>query len=381
MRPEPATTTGSPTLTVPTTTVPEKPRKAASGRLTHCTGKRNGAVSPRPLTSTVSRWASSDGPSYQGVRLLERATVVAVARRDRHRQQRAQAQGRGERLEGALDLPEAALGEIDQVHLVDRQHDIADAEQRDDRGMATGLLDQPVAGIDQQDGEIGVRRAGRHVARELLVARRVGDDEGAPRAGEEAVGDVDGDALLALGLQPVEQQREVDSSPAVPKRREFSRSAASWSSSRPAESAIRRPIRVDLPSSTEPQARKRSALLCCRLHRIQQSSVSEVALALLALHRIVARAHRPAGRCARRLARPRNSSITACDVLGIRFDRAGQRPAAERPEAHAAGLDLLVGVQVQALVVDRDPGIAARAAPGRSAAKYSGTIEMDSAWM
>jgi hypothetical protein len=27
---------------------------------------------------------------------------------------------------------------------------------------------------------------------------------------EEAVGDVDGDALLALGLQPVDEQREVD---------------------------------------------------------------------------------------------------------------------------------------------------------------------------
>jgi hypothetical protein len=51
-------------------------------------------------------------------------------------------------------------------------------------------------------------------------------------------------------------------SPAVPKRRESSRRAASWSSSKPEESAIRRPIKVDLPSSTEPQARKRSALRC-----------------------------------------------------------------------------------------------------------------------
>ena len=39
---------------------------------------------------------------------------------------------------------------------------------------------------------------------------RIGDDEGAPRRREEAVGDIDGDALLALGLQPVDQQREVD---------------------------------------------------------------------------------------------------------------------------------------------------------------------------
>jgi hypothetical protein len=49
-----------------------------------------------------------------------------------------------------------------------------------------------------------------HVARILLVAGRVGDDEGAPRRGEIAVGHVDSDALLALGFQPVEQQSEID---------------------------------------------------------------------------------------------------------------------------------------------------------------------------
>jgi hypothetical protein len=42
------------------------------------------------------------------------------------------------------------------------------------------------------------------------VAGRIGDDELALVGREEAVGDVDGDALLALGLQAVDQQREVD---------------------------------------------------------------------------------------------------------------------------------------------------------------------------
>jgi len=41
------------------------------------------------------------------------------------------------------------------------------------------------------------------------VPGRVGDDELAPFGGEEAVGHVDGDALLALGRQPVDQQREI----------------------------------------------------------------------------------------------------------------------------------------------------------------------------
>jgi hypothetical protein len=42
------------------------------------------------------------------------------------------------------------------------------------------------------------------------VARRVGHDELAPGRREVPVGDVDRDALLALGRQAVEQQRVVD---------------------------------------------------------------------------------------------------------------------------------------------------------------------------
>jgi hypothetical protein len=44
----------------------------------------------------------------------------------------------------------------------------------------------------------------------LLVARRVGDNEATPWGREIAVGDVDGDALLALGAEAVEQKRIVD---------------------------------------------------------------------------------------------------------------------------------------------------------------------------
>ena len=76
--------------------------------------------------------------------------------------------------------------------------------------MAPGLRQHALARIDQHHGQIGVGGAGRHVARVLLMARRVGDDEAALVGGEEAIGDIDGDALLALGLQPVDQQREID---------------------------------------------------------------------------------------------------------------------------------------------------------------------------
>jgi len=42
------------------------------------------------------------------------------------------------------------------------------------------------------------------------MAGRIGDDELALGAGEEAVGDVDGDALLALGGKAVDEEGEVD---------------------------------------------------------------------------------------------------------------------------------------------------------------------------
>ena len=103
-----------------------------------------------------------------------------------------------------------SCGESDQVDLVHRQHDMADAEQRGDIGVAPRLRQHALARVDQDDGEFGVGRAGRHVAGVLLVAGRVGDDEFALVGGEEAIGDVDGDALLALGFEPVHQQREID---------------------------------------------------------------------------------------------------------------------------------------------------------------------------
>jgi len=61
---------------------------------------------------------------------------------------------------------------------VDRQHDVADAEQRDDIGMPEcPCVKQALARIDKDHGKIGVGCAGRHIARILLVAGCIGDDE------------------------------------------------------------------------------------------------------------------------------------------------------------------------------------------------------------
>jgi len=86
---------------------------------------------------------------------------------------------------------------------------VADPEQRRQERVPPRLLQHALARVDQDQREVGRRRAGHHVPRVLQVPRRVGDDELAPGRGEVAVGDVDRDALLALGPQPVGEQREI----------------------------------------------------------------------------------------------------------------------------------------------------------------------------
>ena len=98
---------------------------------------------------------------------------------------------------------------VDEVHLVDAQHEVANLEQRRDHRVAPRLLEHTLARVDEHEREVGGRRAGHHVARVLHVARRVGDDELATRRREVAVRDVDRDALLALGAEAVGEQREV----------------------------------------------------------------------------------------------------------------------------------------------------------------------------
>ena len=57
------------------------------------------------------------------------------------------------------------------------------------------------------------------------MAGRIGDDKLAPVGGEEAISDVDGDALLALGSQTVDQKGEVDLLPLRASTRMTARSA------------------------------------------------------------------------------------------------------------------------------------------------------------
>jgi hypothetical protein len=136
--------------------------------------------------------------------------VVALERGEWHDAQVAHLEAGGEVAVLALDPLEHLLRPADEVHLVDGHDDVLDAEQGDDEAVAARLLLDAVAGVDQDDGQVAVRRARRHVARVLLVARTVGDDEFAPARREVAIGHVDRDALLALRLEAVHQERQID---------------------------------------------------------------------------------------------------------------------------------------------------------------------------
>ena len=158
-------------------------------------------------TSTVSRYSSRLGPSNHGVRSLSRDDVVAVERADRNRIERA---AREERREVGRDALEDVAVEVHEVHLVDGEREVLDAEQLRDARVAPRLLEHAVPRVDEQNRHVGRRGAGGHVARVLLVSGRVGQDELAPARREVAVRDVDRDALLALGAEAVGEEREID---------------------------------------------------------------------------------------------------------------------------------------------------------------------------
>ncbi len=138
--------------------------------------------------------------------------VVAFERRHRHEVHRGglHLQAFGELQVVGLDRLEHALIEVLEVHLVDGHNDVLDAQQRGDEAVATGLGLHAVTGVDQDDRQVTGGGTGGHVAGVLLMAGGVGDDELALGGGEIAVRDIDGDALLTLGLQAIDQQCQVD---------------------------------------------------------------------------------------------------------------------------------------------------------------------------
>ena len=148
--------------------------------------------------------------------------VPTLQRRDRHDRRGGQAGVGRKGFQRAADVLVGQRRVAHRVQLVDGKQHRRHPQQLQQQAVAARLRQQLQAGVgpvqlgrvDQHHGGIGLRRGGDHVARVLLVARRVADDELARFGAEVAVGHVDGDALLALRLQPVRQLRQVRLAPA-----------------------------------------------------------------------------------------------------------------------------------------------------------------------
>jgi len=76
-----------------------------------------------------------------------------------------------------LDGAEGRFVVADQIHLVHCNQNVAHAQQRCNVRMAARLDQYAFAGVDQHHRRIGRGRAGGHVARVLLMARRIRNDE------------------------------------------------------------------------------------------------------------------------------------------------------------------------------------------------------------
>ncbi len=109
-----------------------------------------------------------------------------------------------------FDLAEHGLAEVHEVDLVHGHDHVRHAQQLQHGQVPAGLLQDTLAGVDEHDDGIRGGRAGHRVLGVLHVPGAVREDEAAAVRGEVAVGDVDGDALLALGTQAVGQQGQVD---------------------------------------------------------------------------------------------------------------------------------------------------------------------------
>ena len=134
--------------------------------------------------------------------------------------------------------------EIDAVHLVDDDGDLPDAEQMQQIAVTPGLVAHAFERVDDQDRAVGLRGAGDHVAQEFGMAGRIDQHDVARRRAEADLRGVDGDALVALGLQRVEQERPFERH-APPRLTALS--VSSLPSGRPPVSWSSRPTSVDLP--------------------------------------------------------------------------------------------------------------------------------------
>ncbi len=102
---------------------------------------------------------------------------------------------------------EAFRAEIDAVHLVDDDSDLFDAEQMQQIAVPPRLVAHAFQRVDDEHCAVGLCRAGDHVTQKFGMAGSVDQHYVARARTETDLRGIDGDALIPLGLQGVQQER------------------------------------------------------------------------------------------------------------------------------------------------------------------------------
>ena len=184
--PRGSTTTSCPARTMPPAICPLKPRKSCNF------GSRGIVRTIDPLHGKSQRVqipVAGDVDGFQ-MRQQRRAfdTTACASKRSTTLSPFKRADGnefhvaqhvkpRQEILNLVADFGKPLLAPVHEVHFVDGDDEVRNAEQRREVGVAARLLDDALPRVHEHDGEVRGRSAGDHVARVLHVAGRVGDDE------------------------------------------------------------------------------------------------------------------------------------------------------------------------------------------------------------
>ena len=176
--PDGSASTASPGRITPLAIRPANPRKFAV-RTNHRLHRESQNIRPVTIAERHGFQMLQQGrPEIPRRFLAARNKVVAFQRAYRHALHKRNPQVmRARRRKVLFQLTKHAFLIFNKVHLVNCREYVRYSQQRSDIGVTARLRQQALRSVDQNDRQIGGRRAGGHIPRVLLVARRVRNDE------------------------------------------------------------------------------------------------------------------------------------------------------------------------------------------------------------
>src|SRR4029453_14985764 len=112
-----------------------------------------------------------------------------------------------------LYLVKSNLREIHQIHFINDDNNLLDAEQAEQISVPAALLTHAFVSSDHQDRSVGTRRSRDHIFQKLFVTRRINDGVATSRRPKRDLSRVDRDVLLLLFEQRIEQESKFELHP------------------------------------------------------------------------------------------------------------------------------------------------------------------------